>query len=99
MEAETEENVFEKEFGNSFGVDGFVTRSENNPLRKAMVDHDQQGIETSGGRQTSNKVNRKLLKRAGAGLRQRGKGGDGWVGIDLHLLAEGAAGDEATDEG
>ena len=41
MEAETEEYVFEKEFGDSFGVDGFVTRSENNPLRKAMVDHDQ----------------------------------------------------------
>ena len=67
MEAETEEYVFEKEFSDFFGVDGFVTRSENDPLRKAMVDHDQQGVKTSGGRQTSNKVNRKLLKRAGAG--------------------------------
>ena len=42
MEAETEEYVFEKEFGDSFSIDGFVTRSENDPLRKAMVDHDQQ---------------------------------------------------------
>ena len=45
-----EEYMFEKEFGDSFGVDGFVTRSENDPLQKAMVDHDQQGIKTSRGR-------------------------------------------------
>ena len=58
MEAETEEYVFKKEFGDSFGVDGFVTRSENDPLRKAMVDHDQQGIEAGGRREAGNKVNR-----------------------------------------
>ena len=98
MEAETEEYVFEKEFGNSFGVDGFVTRSENDPLRKAMVDHDQQGIKAGGRREAGNKVNRQLLKRAGAGGRQRGEGRDGWVGIHLHLLTEGAASNEATDE-
>ena len=42
MEAEAEENMFEEEFGDSFGIDSFVTRSENDPLQKAVVDHDQQ---------------------------------------------------------
>ena len=93
-----EEYVFEKEVGNPFGIDSFVTRSENDPLRKAMVDHDQQGIKTVRGRQTGDKVDRELLKRAGAGGWQRGKGRDGWVSIYFHLLAESAASDEATDE-
>ena len=44
------EYMFEKEFGDSFGIDVFVTRSENDPLRKAVVDHDQQRIKASGGR-------------------------------------------------
>ena len=98
MEAETEEYVFEKEFGDSFGIDGFVTRSENDPLRKAMVDHDQQGIKAGGRREAGNKVNRQLLKRARAGGRQRAERRDGWVGIHLHLLTEGTASNEATDE-
>ena len=67
MEAETEEYMFEKELGDSFGVNGFVTRSENDPLQKAVVNHDQQGIETGRGRQTGDKVDRELLKWAGAG--------------------------------
>ena len=29
---------------------------------------------------------------------KRGEGRDGWVGIHLHLLTEGAASNEATDE-
>ena len=66
MEAETEEYVFEKEFSDSFGIDGFVTRSENDPLRKAVVDHDQQRIKTGRGGQAGNKVDRKLLKWARA---------------------------------
>ena len=98
MKAEMEEYMFEKEFGDSFGIDGRVTRSENDPFRKAVVNHDQQRIKTIRERQTGDKVNRELLKRAGAGGWQRGKGRDGWVGIYLHLLAESAASDEATDE-
>ena len=42
MEAETKEYMFEKEISDSFDVNGFVTRSENDPLRKAVVDHDHQ---------------------------------------------------------
>ena len=32
METKTEEYMFEKEFGNSFGINGSVTGSENYPL-------------------------------------------------------------------
>ena len=49
METKAEEYMFEKEFGDSFGIDGFITWGENDPLRKAMVDHDQQRIKSSGG--------------------------------------------------
>ena len=98
MEAETEEYVFEKEASDPFGIDSFVARSENDPLRKAVVNHDQQGIKTGRGRQTGDKVDRELLERVGAGGWQGGKGGDGWVSIYFHLLAESATSDEATDE-
>ena len=90
--------MFEKEFSDSFGINGFVTRSENDPLQKAVVDHDQQQIKAGGGRQIGDKVNRELLKQAGAGRRQGRKGRGGQVGIHLHLLAKGAASNEATDE-
>ena len=91
MKAEMKENVFEKEFGNSFGIDGFVAWGENYPLRKAVVDHDQEGIETGGGRQIGDKVNRELLERARTGGGHGGEGRDGQVGIHLHLLAKGTA--------
>ena len=32
METEMKENIFEKELGNSFGINGFVARGENYPL-------------------------------------------------------------------
>ena len=67
METKAEEYMFEKEFSDSFGIDGFVTRSENDPLQKVVVDHNQQQIKTGRGRQTGDKVDRELLKRAGAG--------------------------------
>ena len=35
MEAEMEEYVFEKEIGDPFGIDSFVTRSENDPVAHA----------------------------------------------------------------
>ena len=41
-----EEYMFEKEFSNSFGINSFVAWSENYPLQKAMVDHNQERVET-----------------------------------------------------
>ena len=52
-----------------------------------------------GRQETSNEVNGQLLKWMGAGGGERGECGDGWVGINLHLLAEGAARDEMADKG
>ena len=46
-----------------------------------------------------NQVNGQLLKWAGAGGGKRGECGDSQVGINLHLLAEGAARDKAVDKG
>ena len=66
MKAETKEYMFEKKFGYSFGVDGFVTRSEDDPLRKAVVNHNHQRVETGGGRQSGDEVDGQLLKWAGA---------------------------------
>ena len=37
MEAESRENMIEKEFGNSRGVNVFCAGAVNYPLRKAMV--------------------------------------------------------------
>ena len=36
-----EENFVEEEVGNSFCCDGFLGGAENQPLSKAMVDHNQ----------------------------------------------------------
>ena len=49
MKAKSEEYVFEKEFGDSFGVNVFGARDEDDPLRKAVVDHDHQRIKTGRG--------------------------------------------------
>ena len=60
-----------KECSNPFGGDCFLGRAENYPLCKAMVNHDQQGIETRGGGEVGDKVTRDLLEGArGTGLDQ-----------------------------
>ena len=48
IEAETEVYFVEKEGGDTFGSDIFLSRTENHPLSKPMVDHDQKGIKTGG---------------------------------------------------
>ena len=99
MKSESKEDIFEKEFGYSLGVDGFSAWDENYPLRKAMVDHDQERIKTRGRWKVSDKVNRELLKQAtavGGNWRERRDSG---VGVNLHLLTKGATRDEVADEG
>ena len=90
--------MFEKEICYSLGVDVFVTRDENYPLQKAVVDHDQQGVTTVRGREASDEINRKLLEGTGAGGGEWGEGRRRWVGVDLHLLAKGTPSNKATDE-
>ena len=54
----------EKESGNPFGGDHFLSGAENYPLCKAMVDHDQQRIKARGSREVSDEVTRDLLEGA-----------------------------------
>ena len=50
------------------------------------------------GRETSDKVDRKLLEGAGAGGGEWRESGRCRVGVDLHLLAEGATGNKLADK-
>jgi len=93
------ENMFEKQSGNAGGVDCFVTRDENHPLRKPMVDHDQNRVKTRRQRQIRDHVARNLLKRA------RGRGGnwtkprDSGVSVNLVGLASSAASHKSVNKG
>ena len=58
MKSKSEEDVFEKEFSYSLGVNGFSTWDENHPLQKAVVDHDQERIIAIGGWEISDQINR-----------------------------------------
>ena len=46
IEAETSKNVFEKQGSNSGSINSFITRDENHPLSKPMVDHNQNRVKT-----------------------------------------------------
>ena len=81
----------EKEGSYSFSGDCFLGRAENYPLCKAMVDHNQQRIETRGGREVGDKVARDLLEGArGVGFNW-GEQQDGGVSVGFVLLACGTA--------
>ena len=57
MEAETFEHIFKEKLGDSSSINGFGARNKDYPLRKAMVDHNQDRIKTGGGRKICNEVN------------------------------------------
>ena len=54
-----------KELGNAGSIDAFEAGSEDYPLCKAMVDHDQQGIMAGGWGKIGDEINGKLLERKG----------------------------------
>ena len=57
------EAYFVKEKGSyPFGSDGFLSGAENYLLHKAMVNHDQQGIEARGDREVGDKITGDLLE-------------------------------------
>ena len=87
IETESFENFGEEQGGNSSGVDGFLSRAENYPLSKSMVDHDQKGIKTIRKGKVSDQITGDLLKGARAGGWNGEKWGSRWMGIDLVLLA------------
>ena len=87
IEAETKVYFVEKECSNTFGSDGFLRGTENHPLSKPMVDHDQQGIKASGKGEVSNEVAGDLLERAGHRGANGGEQWDSGMGISFVLLA------------
>ena len=69
--SEAKEDFVEKEGGDSFGGDRFLSRAKNYPLSKPMVYHDQERIKARRDREVRDKIARDLLERA------RGNGFDG----------------------
>ena len=51
IKTKTEENFVKEKGGNPFGSDGFLSRAENYPLSKSMVDHDQERVKAHGDRE------------------------------------------------
>ena len=64
VESKAKVYFVEKEGGHPFGHDSFLCGVENYPLCKAMVDHDQQGVETRGGGEVGDQVTGDLLEGA-----------------------------------
>ena len=91
IKAEAKVYFVKKERGNAFGGDVFLCGTENHPLSKPMVDHDQKGIEAGGRGEVCDKVTGDLLERAGRGGVNGGERRDGGVCICFVLLAGGAA--------
>ena len=54
----------EKEGSDPFSSDCFLSGAENYPLRKAMVDHDQQRVKAGGGGEVGDEVTGDLLEGA-----------------------------------
>ena len=62
VEPEAKVDFVEKECGDSFGSDHFLSGAENYPLCKAMVDHNQQRVKARGGREVGDQVTGDLLE-------------------------------------
>ena len=77
----------EEEVGDSFHCNGFLDRAENHPLSKAMVDHDQKGIETLGKGEICDKITRDLLEWLSGSGANWGEGWNGGMCVGFVLLA------------
>ena len=64
IETKTEVDFVEKKCGNAFGGDIHLCGTENHPLSKPMVNHNQEGVKASGRGEVSDEVTRDLLEGA-----------------------------------
>ena len=64
-----------------------------------MVNHNQQRVKPIGQQEVGDKINRELLERASARGGERGQCGDGWMGVNLHLLAKSTAKNKTVNKG
>jgi hypothetical protein len=74
--------------GYPFGSDGFLGGTENHPLCKPVVDHDQQGVKSGGEGKVGDKIARDLLEEGGGDGFNRGERRVSQVGIHFALLAQ-----------
>ena len=76
----------EKECSYSFCSDVFLRGTENYPLHKPMVYHDQKGIKASGRGKVSDKVTRDLLEGVGCRGVNGGEQGNSGMHVSFVLL-------------
>jgi len=99
VETKVGKNVFQKQGGDTGGINSFGTRDGNYPLHKPMVNHDQNRVKIEGEQKIRDHVAGDLLEWAG------GRGGDGakprdsQVSINLVSLASGIASYKSMDKG
>ena len=87
VETEMEVDFVEKEYSNTFGSDVLLCGTENHPLSKPMVNHDQEGIKSSRKGEVSDEVTGDLLEGARCQGANGGERGNSRVSIGLVLLA------------
>ena len=54
----------EEKGSDSFSSDGFLSRAENYPLSKPLVDHNQERVKAHGDRKICDQITQDLLERA-----------------------------------
>ena len=87
VKAEAKVYFVEKECGDAFGSDVFLRGTDNHPLSKPVVDHDQKRIEAGGEGEVGDKVTGDLLEGAGCGGADGGERQDSRMGVGFVLLA------------
>ena len=97
IETKSFEYFGEEQGSDPSGVNDFLSRTENYPLSKPMVNHNQKGIETIRKGKVSDQITGDLLKGAGAGGWNGEQGRSGWMCVDLVLLARGTTTDIALN--
>ena len=89
----------EKERNDPFGSDIFLCGTENHPLSKSMVDHDQKRVKACGQGKVGNEVTGDLLEGSGCRRADGGERSNSGMGVGLVLLAGCTAFDVFTNVG
>ena len=99
VKAKVKEDFVEEKGGDPFGGDRFLSRAENYPLSKSMVNHDQERIKAHGDWEIHDEITEDLLEGAGSREFDWGEQWDSGMSIGLVLLACSTAFDIAADKG